>query len=137
MDTSERSATLSATRLASTVDKPVLITLGLLIVANAYTLVRIAQGVAGRDATVPFIVFLILDLVAVGLILAVRRGWTYLAAAGMCLVVLVGAVPHDVPTILHPDTLEHVLFSIVELLLLVAAIGTGLLAFMRHRHSAA
>lgn len=137
MDTSERSATLPATRSASTVDKPVLIILGLLIVANAYTLVRVAQGVAGRDATVPFIVLLILDLVAIGLILAVRRSWTYLAVAGMCVIVLAGSVPHDVPTILHPDTLEHMLFAIVETLLLVAAISAGLLAFVRHRHSAA
>jgi uncharacterized membrane protein YjgN (DUF898 family) len=137
VDTSGRSATLPAKRLASMVDKPVLIILGLLIVANAYILVRVAQGVADKDATVPHIVSLILDLIAIGLILAVRRGWTYLAAAVMGVVVLAGSASHDVPPILHPDTLEHMLFSIVEILLLVATISAGLLAFVRHRHSAA
>ncbi|MDQ2741578.1 MAG: hypothetical protein M3Z66_04680, partial [Chloroflexota bacterium] len=81
----------------------------------------------------PVIVVLVADLVLAGLLLRVRQAWLSLVAAAFLLVGMIGAAPHDVPGIVHPDSLGHFLFSVLIFAVPIVGVVAGIQSFRLDR----
>lgn len=82
-------------------------------------------------------VVLVGNFVLAGLLLRVRAGWLALVAAAFLLLGVRGAIPHDLPAVIHPDGVGHFVFGVLLLGVPIVGAGAGLLSLFIDRRSAA
>lgn|SRR5487761_470730 len=81
-----------------------------------------------HSVLVPLVVLSAAGLVVAAVMAATRRRWTAWLAAVYSLVVLVGDGPHQVPEILHPQSVTHTVGAVILLIVGVAAVAIALRA---------
>jgi len=83
------------------------------------------------------LVLLAADLVTGGLIFRLRLWWMPLLGAALLLIGMVAAIPHDLPTVIHPpNDPVHLVFSLLILGLPLIGAGPAILGFHLHHRTA-
>lgn len=89
---------------------------------------------ATKEAKEPAVFVLAgIDLVLAALLLRVRQGWLSLVAVAFLLLGMIGAAPHDLGALIHPDDPAHFVFSVLIFGVLAAGIISAIQDFRHGR----
>jgi hypothetical protein len=89
----------------------------------------IAPFVSKEPVEPAVIVVLAIDFVLAGILLRARQTWLSLVAAAFLLIGMIGAAPHDLPAVIHPDNAGHFVFSVLIFALPLVGIVAGIQSF--------